>query len=295
MQDGMRRRIALVLSIAMALLVAGPLGPAPLGARIARADDLTMELEAKRQLDFAREELAKQEWERALKSADSALKLNPSLYEAFVVKALCYEGLGDLRLAESLLLAYSDVTAGLQPSAEADEALARIRGVLAEEEKGGGRKAAKAEKPEKETKAESGAGSENPAKSKASDQSARKSAAKGAADRDAGKPGGAARATASAASGPPKPPRVVLGILSGLLLGGGAAAVVAGTQADAARRQWASGGQAEAWGYPPEAAAAEYRRAETAMAIWFAGGGAGLGLGAVGMGVTLAWPQATKR
>ena len=51
----------------------------------------TAEEEANRQLDFARTELAGGQADRALKSAESALRLCPSCYDAMVVKALAYE------------------------------------------------------------------------------------------------------------------------------------------------------------------------------------------------------------
>ena len=85
------------------------------------------ELEATRQLGFARSEVAERNFEKALASADSALRLHPALYDAFVFKALAYEGLGDLTKAEGYLVAYSDLAGPIGQLPEADVALERIR------------------------------------------------------------------------------------------------------------------------------------------------------------------------
>ena len=89
--------------------------------------------EAERQLAFAREELKAEKFDRALASAESALRLEPSLYDAMVVKALAYEGLGNLRMAEVMLLAYGEVATGLGPNPEVDEALGRLQQAIAED------------------------------------------------------------------------------------------------------------------------------------------------------------------
>jgi len=82
--------------------------------------------EAERQLIFAEAELRKEHYDKALHSAESALRLDPTLYRAMVIKGLAYEGLGDLDLAESLLRAYCEL-AGKSPSeGEVGRALARI-------------------------------------------------------------------------------------------------------------------------------------------------------------------------
>jgi hypothetical protein len=88
--------------------------------------------EAERQLTFARDELDAGKFDRALASAESALRLEPSLYDAMVVKALAYEGLGNLRMAEVMLLAYGEIATGLGPNPEVDEALARLQRSLDE-------------------------------------------------------------------------------------------------------------------------------------------------------------------
>ena len=86
-----------------------------------------MEDEAERQLGFARAELTQGQYARAIASAESALRLNPAAYEAFLVKALAYEQLGELELASSLLVAYQEITKGLDRDPRAEEALARVR------------------------------------------------------------------------------------------------------------------------------------------------------------------------
>jgi len=86
-----------------------------------------MEEEAGRQHDFAKKELAKGEYAKAVQSAESALRLDPTLYRAFVTKALAYEGLGNLDLAESLLVAFQELTKGMQPDDAVAVALERIR------------------------------------------------------------------------------------------------------------------------------------------------------------------------
>lgn len=110
-------RIALVLGW-MVLAIAGPPG---------RAGADALEEQAERQLGFAEEELAAGEYSRAVKSAESALRLAPTLYTAFVVKALAYEGLENHELAESLLIAYQELTKGLAQDPRVAPALSRLR------------------------------------------------------------------------------------------------------------------------------------------------------------------------
>ena len=83
------------------------------------------EAQAARQLDLAREELADSRPERALLSAASALRLNPTLYEALLVKGLAYEQTGDLTRAAGLVVAYTDLVGSLALP-EAAEARTRI-------------------------------------------------------------------------------------------------------------------------------------------------------------------------
>jgi len=109
-----------LIVLVVGLLVAPPLlTPTPAVAGI--------EDEAERQLGFARAELDRGEYERAIKSAESALRLEPTLYDAFVIKALAYEGLGNLALAESLLVAYQELRKGLSQHPDVAPALERMR------------------------------------------------------------------------------------------------------------------------------------------------------------------------
>jgi len=83
--------------------------------------------EAERQAGFAAAELAAGDYHRALKSAESALRLDPTRYDMFLAKALAYEGLGDLELAESLVLAYGELVGGLEDRPEAQAILDRLQ------------------------------------------------------------------------------------------------------------------------------------------------------------------------
>jgi len=82
--------------------------------------------EAERQLAFARQELVDARFDRAVASAGSALRLNPALYEALLVKGLALEGLGDIDRAEALIVAYVELSGELA-APEAAEALERFR------------------------------------------------------------------------------------------------------------------------------------------------------------------------
>ena len=59
---------------------------------------------------------------------ESALRLDPTRYDMFLVKARAYEGLGDLPLAESLVRAYGELVGGLEGRPQAQALLDRIRG-----------------------------------------------------------------------------------------------------------------------------------------------------------------------
>jgi len=101
-------------------------------APAARADDGPGEAEASRQLRFARQELRDGAWSKALRSAESAQRLAPGLHEALYLKALAWEGQGDLALAETALQAC------IEQGCEAEvprvrQALERIRMRLHEE------------------------------------------------------------------------------------------------------------------------------------------------------------------
>jgi len=93
-----------------------------------------MREEAERQLRFAQQELEEERFDRALASAESALRLEPTLYDAMIIKALAYEGLGDLKMAEVLLIAHGEVATGLGQRADIKRALTRVQAAMAEEE-----------------------------------------------------------------------------------------------------------------------------------------------------------------
>ncbi len=90
--------------------------------------------ETDRQADFARQELSEGKFDRALKSAESALRLDPIFYEALGLKALAYEGLGQLRLAESLLLTWMEMAGRTELPAPYDAALVRIRAQMEDQQ-----------------------------------------------------------------------------------------------------------------------------------------------------------------
>jgi len=104
---------------------------------------------ALRQLQFARDELKAGTHDRAIKSAESALRFDPTRYEAIVIKALAFEAIGEPQLAENLLTAYLEFTRGKDPDHRVDGALKRL--AAAEEGKKSGR--AQEEKPSPTLKA----------------------------------------------------------------------------------------------------------------------------------------------
>ncbi|MCO4768911.1 MAG: hypothetical protein KDA24_02700 [Deltaproteobacteria bacterium] len=83
--------------------------------------------EALRQLEFAQAELHQSNFQKALTSAESALRLHPPLYEALAYKAMALEGLGDFKIAESLLITYREMRDGWEKFPEGDEVLTRVR------------------------------------------------------------------------------------------------------------------------------------------------------------------------
>ena len=103
-----------LLVFALALLLGTPVLAQDLGT------------EARRQLELAREDLAQGNAERALTASQSALRMDPMLYEAMVVTALAYEKLGETIRAKALLTAYVEMTSGMQPLPEAVAALDRM-------------------------------------------------------------------------------------------------------------------------------------------------------------------------
>ena len=73
-------------------------------AAVAQSDS-----EASRQLELAEQDLATGNFERAASAAASALRLDPALIEALVVKGLAYKELGQLQDADNLLRTYLDL------------------------------------------------------------------------------------------------------------------------------------------------------------------------------------------
>ncbi len=124
----------LLRSLALVLLLSVPAFPGVASAQS------KIEEEASRQLQFARAEIREGNYEKALTSSDSAIRLNPALYEAYMYRALAYEGLGDNKLAEGLLITYLEVENGASREGdaldaaqkEAVEALTRVQGKLGE-------------------------------------------------------------------------------------------------------------------------------------------------------------------
>ena len=104
------------LLLAACLLMQGRAGAGPL------------EEEAARQLTFCWDEAQKGSYERAKQSAESALRLDPSLFEAMVCKAQAYEGLGNRELAEAILNAYLELH-GREKLSPAARALMKRLGV----------------------------------------------------------------------------------------------------------------------------------------------------------------------
>lgn len=100
-----------LVALALLLLVAPAWGQSP---------------EARRQLDLAWEDIAAGYHERAVASAKSAMRLDPLLYEAMVASAVGYEAMGDRERAKGLLVAYFELTSGLEPDPRALAAKERL-------------------------------------------------------------------------------------------------------------------------------------------------------------------------
>jgi Tfp pilus assembly protein PilF len=99
----------------------------------AQAETSAIAAEAVRQLEFAHEELDAGHFERARKSASSALRLDPGLYEAMMVQGLALEGAGNAVLAEALLRTYVELL-GADALPEARQALTRMTGETTDEQ-----------------------------------------------------------------------------------------------------------------------------------------------------------------
>ncbi len=119
-------RVSAASRAAALLLVFGAtfVGGAFVAPRTAHAQ---LEQEAERQLDFAWKELELKDWEKAISSAESALRLNPALYTAMVIKALAYEGMGEMRKAESWLQTYLELTKSLSQAPQALSLAERLK------------------------------------------------------------------------------------------------------------------------------------------------------------------------
>lgn len=89
-----------------------------------------LEEEAARQIALARDDLEAGNFERAVNSASSALRLNPLLYEGLVIKGLAYEQLNEPMLAYSLLVTYQELSRGLEQNPDVAPALARLRKLI---------------------------------------------------------------------------------------------------------------------------------------------------------------------
>ncbi|MEE2827587.1 MAG: putative metal-binding motif-containing protein [Myxococcota bacterium] len=108
------------------VLLAGLLAPGLVQAQT------QSEIEGQRQLDFAWEELDAEKWDRALTSASSAMRLAPSLYTAMLVKALAFEGKGELKRSQSWFMTYLDITQSRPRHAKARELHVRLEAALSE-------------------------------------------------------------------------------------------------------------------------------------------------------------------
>ncbi len=113
-----------LMVLLLALAVAAPLALAPADAQ---AETSTIADEALRQVEFARTELEAGEYERAHKSAASALRLDPTRFEAMMLLGLALEGEGEAARAEALLRTYIDLQ-GPRALPQAKVALDRLTG-----------------------------------------------------------------------------------------------------------------------------------------------------------------------
>ena len=82
--------------------------------------------QAQRQLDYCWSELEEGEFDRARKSAESALRLDPGLYDAMICKAEVYLAQDDLVRARTVVGAYLELRPGLAPSERATALMERL-------------------------------------------------------------------------------------------------------------------------------------------------------------------------
>lgn len=87
--------------------------------------------EAARQLQLAEDDLTACNYERAASSAASALRLDPALQDAIVVRALALRGLGRLEDASALLRAYKDLRGALPADDRVAPAIEELERLLA--------------------------------------------------------------------------------------------------------------------------------------------------------------------
>ena len=85
---------------------------------------------AARQLRLAEEDLAAGNFERAAAAASSALRLDPALTAALVVRGLALEGVGRLDEARSILKTYADLRGTLALDERVAPALSRLEAAL---------------------------------------------------------------------------------------------------------------------------------------------------------------------
>ena len=117
----MKHRLVLLALTAGLLLGAVGTSPAVAGT----------EEEASRQLELAEADLTAGNFERAASSAASALRLDPSLLNALVVRGLALNGLGRSADAAALLRAYRDLRGTLELDPRVEPALEEIEKLLA--------------------------------------------------------------------------------------------------------------------------------------------------------------------
>lgn len=97
-------------------------------ARAHEPSDLTAQ--GARQLDLAWKDLAAGSPERASNSASSALRLDPLLFDALLVKGLAEEQLGNAIRAHAFVLVYRELKQGIGEHEETEEALARLQAAV---------------------------------------------------------------------------------------------------------------------------------------------------------------------
>jgi tetratricopeptide (TPR) repeat protein len=109
------------------VLLVGAMAAVPSDPGTARADGL--EEEARRQVELARTDLDAGAYQRAITACDSALRLDPGRdvqTEAFKIKGLALEQLGERDDARAMLLAFKSLRSGLPDDPEVEDALARM-------------------------------------------------------------------------------------------------------------------------------------------------------------------------